>query len=123
MPVRAVFDTNVLVDYLNRVAHARRELARYEERAISVVTWIEVMVGSKGEEEEAVLRSFLDGFDVVEVDREIAEEAVRLRRTYRMRVPDAIIWATARTRRALFITRNTKDFPTDDPGVRVPYSR
>jgi hypothetical protein len=23
---------------------------------------------------------------------------------------------------ALLVTRNTKDFPSDDPGVRVPYT-
>jgi hypothetical protein len=41
---------------------------------------------------------------------------------YRVRVPDAIIWATARTRQALLITRNKKDFPSEDPAVRIPYS-
>ncbi len=37
------------------------------------------------------------------------------------RLPDAIIWATAREASALLVTRNTKDFPADVPGVRVPY--
>lgn len=32
-----------------------------------------------------------------------------------------IIWATAQSESALLITRNTKDFPDDLPGVRVPY--
>jgi len=121
--VSAVFDTNVLIDYLNGVEKARQEIDRYQERAISVITWIEVMVGARNEEEEGVIRDFLDAFGLLEVDRETGEEAARLRRTYRMRVRDAIVWATARTRRALFVTRNTKDFPANDPGVRVPYSR
>jgi hypothetical protein len=33
--VRALFDTNVLIDYLNGVGAAKKELARYEYRAIS----------------------------------------------------------------------------------------
>lgn len=37
--MKAVFDTNVLVDFLTGVAAARDELHRFRERAISIVTW------------------------------------------------------------------------------------
>jgi len=53
---------------------------------------------------------------------EVAAEAVKLRRMFRLRLPDAIIWATARTQACLLVTRNTKDFPASEPGVRVPYT-
>jgi hypothetical protein len=32
-----------------------------------------------------------------------------------------VIWATAQVRAMLLVTRNTKDFPKGDPGVRAPY--
>lgn len=118
--MRATFDTNILVDYLNGVAGAKAELARFDERVISVVTWMEVMVGAEPAE-EAPIRAFLGGFEVAPIDRSVAEEAVKLCRERRLRLPDAVIWATARTRGALLVTRNTKDFPADEPGVRVPY--
>jgi predicted nucleic acid-binding protein len=57
----------------------------------------------------------------VPVDEQIAERAVGLRRVYRIRLPDAIIWATAQVHAMLLVTRNTKDYPADDPGVRAPY--
>ena len=119
---RVVFDTNVLVDYLRGIDDARVELERYDEWAISLVTWMELLVGAHDEEEEAVIRAFLGRFEVADVDRRTAEEAVRLRRSRRMQLSDAIVWATARVRQAVLVTRNTKDFPADDPGVRVPYS-
>jgi predicted nucleic acid-binding protein len=118
--MRAAFDTNILVDYLNGVAGANAELARFDERVISVVTWMEVMIGA-APAEEAPIRAFLSGFEVVPIDADVADEAVRLRRERRLRLPDAVIWATARTQGALLVTRNTKDFPAGDPGVRVPY--
>lgn len=118
--MRATFDTNILVDYLNGEARAEAELARFDERFISVVTWMEVMVGA-APNEEAPIRAFLGGFEVAPIDGAVAEEAVTLRRERRLRLPDAVIWATARTRGALLVTRNTKDFPADEPGVRVPY--
>ena len=120
--MRALFDTNILVDYLNGIAAARQELARHEQRAISVITWAEVLVGARDEADEQAIRAYLSTFEVADVDRDVAAEAVRLRREHRLRLPDALIWATARRRGALLVTRNTKDFPGDDPGVRVPYS-
>lgn len=120
--MRAVFDTCILVDFLNGVARARAEIERYDDKAASVVAWMEVLVGAKGAEEEAILRDFLARFEILEIDRRTAEEAVRLRRTRRIRLPDAIVWATARVTGALLVTRNTKDFPRADPGVRIPYT-
>jgi hypothetical protein len=36
-------------------------------------------------------------------------------------VPDAIVFASAKVRNDLLVTRDLDDFPDDDPGVRVPY--
>lgn len=44
-----------------------------------------------------------------------------LRRSSRLKLLDAIVWASARAESALLVTRNTKAFPAGDPGVRVPY--
>lgn len=119
--VKALFDTNILIDFLNGADEARDELRHYATPAISVITWMEIMVGANAET-EAALRAFLSSFDVVGLDPTVAEAAVELRRRHRMRLPDAIVWASARARGALLVTRNTKDFPADDPGVRVPYT-
>jgi hypothetical protein len=81
---------------------------------------MEVMVGANGDVEDAT-RGFLSTFDVIALDGEIAERAVGLRRNHHIKLPDAIIWATAQTHAMLLVTRNTKDFTTGDPGVRMPY--
>jgi predicted nucleic acid-binding protein len=119
--VKALFDTNILIDFLNAVPEARAEIARYTEKAVSIITWMEVMVGAD-RDLEAATRGFLSGFDVVAVDKQIAERAVGLRRSHRIKLSDAVIWATAQVGAMLLVTRNTKDFPADDPGVRAPYS-
>ena len=84
--MRAAFDTNILVDYLNGVAAARAELERFDERLISIVTWMDVMVGV-AEDDEPVVDAFLRSFHVAAVDPVIAREAVRLRRAVGVRVP------------------------------------
>ena len=120
--VNALFDTNILIDFLNGSPAARDEIARYEDSSISVVTWMEVMVGAPEGAADAT-RSFLGRFGLVEIDGKVAEAAVQLRRSKRLKLPDAIVWASAATQGRLLVTRNTKDFPADDPGVRVPYAQ
>lgn len=118
--VRPLFDTNILIDFLRGLPPASRELTRYDQHAISIITWMEVMAGTP-EKAEADTRSFLSAFDLVELDAAIAERAVLLRQQYRLKLPDAIVWASAQTRSMLLVTRDEKGFPPDDPGVRIPY--
>ena len=40
-----LFDTNILIDHLNGVTKATREITRSKNPAIGVITWIEVMTG------------------------------------------------------------------------------
>lgn len=119
--VKALFGTNILIDYLSAVPAARTELNRYTDKAISIVTWMEVMVGVP-KDVEAATRAYLRGFQVIGLDDTIADRSVALRRAHRIKLPDAIVWASAQANGRLLVTRNTKDFPANDPGVRHPYT-
>lgn len=119
--VRAIIDTNILVDYLQGLPAAAAELARYANPAISIVSWMEVMVGAT-EQTESAVRAFLDSFELIALDGNVADRAVKLRRTHRIKLPDAVIWATAQANQFLLVTRNTRDMDPGDPGVRVPYT-
>jgi predicted nucleic acid-binding protein len=120
--MKALFDTNILIDYLNGIAAAKKEIERHTDRAISIVTWMEVLAGAHDDAEEDVIEMFLRDFRVVDLTRRVARDAINIRRARRVRLPDAVIWATARAESALLVTRNTKDFPAGDPGIRVPYT-
>jgi predicted nucleic acid-binding protein len=118
--VSALFDTNIPIDCLNGVHAARAEIFSHAVRAISAVTLVEVLGGVRGDD-VAEARALLDTFMVVPVDAAIAERAVMLRRRHRLDLTDAIIWATAQVHGMMLITRDTRDFPADDPGILVPY--
>ena len=108
----AVFDTNIVIDALNGLPEADAEYSRYESVLISRITWMEVLVGIQ--DDDAQLRDFLEiHFAIISLDLAVAEAAVQLRRSHRMRLPDAIIWATAKTNNAMLVSRNTKDFHPD----------
>jgi hypothetical protein len=119
--VKAVIDTNILIDYLNGSDKARQELDAFEELYISLITWMEILVGAAEGNEESEIREFLRRFRVHPVDEGVAERAVEIRRRNRIRLPDAIIWATAQHLGILLVTRNTRDFPARNPGIRIPY--
>ena len=40
--LKALFDTNILVDYLSGIAAAKDEISLYDDKAISIITWMEV---------------------------------------------------------------------------------
>jgi predicted nucleic acid-binding protein len=119
--VNELFDTNILIDHLNGVTKATRQLKRSSHPAISMITWIEVMTGASSPAEEAVLRSFLLNFECLPVSIAVAERAAVVRRQMKVKMPDAIILATAEVAGRELVTRNVKDFAAGMRGVRVPY--
>jgi predicted nucleic acid-binding protein len=119
--IEAVFDTNILIDYLLGRDEAQQEFDHYSRRGISIVTWMELKLGARNEAEADVIDLFLREFRVIEITRQVARRAVEIQRGTRVRLPDAIIWATAQVESAQLVTRNTKDFPKDDPAIRIPY--
>jgi predicted nucleic acid-binding protein len=118
--VKALLDTNILIDFLRGVSAARDELDRYSDKAISIITWMEVMAGAPTQAARDT-RTFLDGFVLIDLNQKVAERAVTLRREHRLKLPDAIVSASAQVEAMLLVTRDTKGFPSDDPGVRMPY--
>ena len=65
---------------------------------------------------------FLSNFAIRELSAEIARRTADLRFHRRsLKIPDAVILATAQEHGAILVTRNTRDFPASTPGVRVPY--
>ena len=70
---------------------------------------------------ERPIRSFLATFTHLPLSPEVAERAVQIRKASRIKLPDAIILATAQVHHRVLVTRNTRDFPVGKEGIRIPY--
>ena len=81
---------------------------------------MEVMIGTT-DATQVDTKLFLATFELLSIDDTVAALAVLLHQTKRIKLPDAIIWATAQTNQRILITRNTKDFAENEPGVIIPY--
>ena len=100
-----LLDTDIFVDHLRG---ARRISVGDDTIAFSVVTRAELLAGRATEEDQVTL--LLAPFRELPVDRAVAERAGRLRRGSRLRLPDALIAATALEHDRTLVTRNIRDF-------------
>ncbi len=119
--MKALFDTCILIDFMRGQQAARGEIERYSERLISIIGWMEVMVGVADAENQRTILGFLAEFECLNLTQDDARMAVEIRRQKKIKLPDAIIWAHAKRSKAMLITRNSRDFDQSGPGVRIPY--
>jgi len=106
---RYLLDTNVLIGFLGGREWATeflRDPVIAESRImISVVTRMELL-GFPGmtDEEESKIREVLDRLPAVSIDEQTEDMAISIRRRTGVRLPDALIAATAITREAVLVT-------------------
>ena len=97
--IRFVLDSTVVINHLNKKLDidAFFDTIPDCERFVSIVTEIETLSDPEmAEKEEKEAREFLAHFDsVVDIIPAIKEEAIKIRRAFRIKLPDAVIAATA----------------------------
>ena len=115
---RFLVDTDIIINYLKGREIARDFLLRIIDESVSgffsVITEAELLSGSRNADDDAVIYSILDCMEAIEVERNIAVTAGKLRQkyyaAYRTELPDAIIAATANEYSLILATANEKHF-------------
>lgn len=110
-------DTDILVDASRGEAAAIEYLAMEEARgavSISAVTRMELFIGCRDKVELRATERFLNRFATLPLNEAISRLAVKLVSDYHlshnMRIPDALIAATALTAGLPLATKNQKHF-------------
>ncbi len=101
-----LLDTDVLIDHL--VDPSRSITSSVGSAAYSSITRAELYSGINAD--EAVIDRLLVNFEEIPIDRSIAEEAGRIRRIVKIKLPDALIAATAIATKRHLYTRNVRDY-------------
>jgi len=127
--INYLWDTNTVIYFLQRQFTPTAEkfidnIVSTNQPAISAITEIELLCWKTAAENDLlILRSFIKDSYVYELNQEIKNQTVEVRKSYSLKLPDAIIAATAIVNELTLITRNAKDFEKI-PQIKVsnPYS-
>lgn len=104
MAVKFLLDTNVVIYLLGgRLRHALPQA----DFGVSVITEIELLSWpALSSDEERVMRGFLDEVDRYPLTDAIRDRTISLRRQFRLKLPDALIAATALEAGATLLTND-----------------
>ena len=71
--------------------------------------------------EEEFIIEMLEVFSVLFIDQKIADMAIEIRKKQRIKLPDAIIAATAKVLNLCLVTRNIDDFKKIEIQIANPF--
>lgn len=122
-----LIDSDVLIDYLRDRAEAVTYLESLTPPlSISAITVAELYAGVRDGAERMTLDRFIDSFQVVTIDEDIATRAGIIRRDFGKShgtgLADAVIAATAELHHAKLVTLNSKHFQMIKDIV-IPYRK
>jgi hypothetical protein len=119
---RYLIDSNAMIDYLGgKLPVAGAEFMNSvvdTTPVLSIITKIEVLGYPVPGEHEQSLVGFINDSIVLPLNNEIADKCIGIRKVQKIKLPDAIIAATALINNLTLITRNTADFQNID-GLQI----
>ncbi len=114
--MKYLWDTNIVIYYLQQQFSPNAEkyidsLLLKSPPVISAITEIELLCWkTKSKKDIQVLQSFISDSFVIELEQTIKNKTAEIRKTSNIKLPDAIIAATAILYDLELVSRNTKDF-------------
>lgn len=121
IPTIAVLDSNILIDFLNGRPEARDVIAAMTDRFMSVISRTETLTGTVDSDAIAGAHRLFKQCRMLAVTAEIANRAAIIRQQTRLRLPDALIAATALVHGLPILTRDRAMLATGDIGALMPY--
>ena len=110
-----ICDTDVVIEFLkgNEATNAVLKKENYDI-ALSAITIMELFYGALNKKELKKIKSSLSAYPILSINEEITEIAIdlveRYSKSHQLRIPDALIAATAIWYNLKLFTFNTKDF-------------
>ena len=124
MGMKYIWDTNTVIYYLQQqfppVAEKFMDDLINEARPIiSAITEIELLCWKSATEKDLeILHQFIGDAMIIELEQFIKYKAAEIRKKHKIKLPDAIIAATALVYELTLISRNVSDFKDID-GLKI----
>jgi len=119
---KVLFDSNVII-YLSKRELSRDYIDQFDDIRISVITYMEILgFRFRSEQEENLVNELVGLFETVFISPAIADKVIEIRKNYTIKLPDAIIAATAICENLSLVTRNISDFRDIGVSLIDPFS-
>jgi len=100
MSGKFLLDTNVLI-----LSLSEGFIFPENNYIISIITEIELLSFPKlSESEEKILKKFLKNFEIININKQIKEKTIYIRKNSALKLPDSLIVATAIIEKAILVT-------------------
>ncbi len=112
MGARYLADTNAVIDYLeNKLPEKATAFMDNLDMQLSVISRIELLSWSRISPQQLnQLSGFIYASQIYNLSEEIIQNTINIRKLNKIKLPDAVIAATAVAHHLTLITRNTTDF-------------
>ncbi len=116
MELKYLWDTNTVIYYLQKQFPETSEIMMNDiinnyQPAISAITEIELLCWKTANESDlAVLKSFIADSVVFELESNVKAQTIEIRKLFNLKLPDAIIAATAITSKLILISNDRGGF-------------
>jgi predicted nucleic acid-binding protein len=122
-----LIDTNSVIDYLGlKIPNSGMDFINsiiVEVPKVSIITKIEVLGFNAPENYYQLLTDFMNDAIILDLSNNIVESCIEIRKENKIKLPDAIIAATALVNNLTIISRNVSDFQNiDEISVINPYN-
>ena len=117
----ALLDSNIII-YLSKNELPFTVFDKFDKLLISVISYMEVLgFKFRNNEEVNFVKELIELFEVQFIDQDIADKVIKIRKQNRIRLPDAIIAATAAVDNLCLVTRNIEDFRNINITILNPF--
>jgi predicted nucleic acid-binding protein len=116
MGIKYLWDTNTVIYYLQQqfspgAEKFMDEILMGEQPIISAISEIELICWKTATEKDLqLLNNFIGDAHVIELEKPIKQKTAEIRKAHKIKLPDAIIAATAIVYDLTIISRNISDF-------------
>lgn len=117
---KGLIDSNIIIYLSNGLMEISDLFGKYDELLISRITHMEVLgFDFKNESDEELVSTLIRNFQILEIDEQVGASTIQIRKKKKIKLPDAIIYATAMENNCELVTADVKDFNRLDGGVRI----
>ncbi len=116
----ALLDSNVFIYISQKQLDFEKLLAHYDNFYTSVISKMEVLgYNFDSQQEKEIVENLFKEIEILNLDEDIVNNVIETRKKRKIKLPDAIVYATASTNDIDLITRNVDDFKNIDKNIKV----